>query len=179
MKKIISVLLSVVLAFGCMALTASAALEFDEDGYNVGDKDNANMPVLQYKVLGSCRCHGDGSHTGDCNCCVLCPNIPASKLSNCARSTEPIGIGNSAFDGYLCCTECTGMWGCNCGCACCGLDHDQKDNENTLGDIWGEEEQENFIDAFQSVLKRISDAFDKFFDAIFAFLRLDEVLGRN
>lgn len=177
MKKIISVLLSVVLAFSCMALTASA-LEFADEPVNAGDVDNANMPVLQYKVLGTCDHHlGDEAFTGACKCCVLCPNIDVSNLSNCARGTK--ADGSVGFDGYLCCTECTGMWGCNCGCACCTLDHDIEDNENTLGDIWGEEEQENFIDAFQSVLKRISDAFDKFFDAIFAFLRLDEVLGRN
>ena len=179
MKKIISVLLSVVLAFSCMALTASA-LEFADEPVNAGDVDNANMPVLQYKVLGTCDHHfGDEPFTGACDCCVLCPNVDASELTDCARGTEPIGIGDSLFDGYLCCTECTGMWGCDCGCACCGLDHDQKDNENTLGDIWGEEEQKNFVNGFQAILKTISDAFDKFFDAIFAFLRLDEVLGRN
>lgn len=179
MKKVIAVLLSVILAFGCMALTASA-LEFDEDGYNVGDKDNANMVVYQYKVLGSCGHHGDGSHTGECKCCVLCPNFPASELSECAKSTAPIGIGNSQFDGYLCCTDCEGVWGCNCGCPCCGLvDKDIADEEGKFDKLVTDEQKENFVNGFQSILKTISDAFDKFFDAIFAFLRLDEVLGRN
>ena len=42
-----------------------------------------------------------------------------------------------------------------------------------------EEAQEEFVTGFQAVLKRISDVFDKIFNAIFEFLRLDEVLGRN
>lgn len=176
MKKIIAVLLSVVLAFSCMALTASA-LQFDEEGEFVGDVNDANMPVAQYKVLGECEHHYEGSSTGACKCCVLCPKVDVSSLSNCARGTK--ADGTIGFDGYLCCTKCTGMWGCNCGCACCGIDHDIEDNNNNIGDIWGEEEQENFVNAFQAILKKISDAFDKFFDAIFEFLRLDEVLGRN
>ena len=57
------------------------------------------------------------------------------------------------------------------------------DLSNPIGgiweEIWDEEAQQGFIDGFQAILKRISDAFDKFFDAIFEFLRLDEVLGRN
>lgn len=179
MKKVIAVLLSVLLAFSCMALTASA-LQFDEDPVYVGDKDNANQYVYQYKVLGTCGCHFVGEHTGACSCCVLCPNFDTSKLSDCARSTAPIGIGDSMFDGYLCCTDCVGMKGCNCGCPCCGLVDEDIENENgNSGGLITDEQKDSFVDGFQSILKTISDAFDRFFDAIFAFLKLDQVLGRN
>ena len=176
MKRVIAILLSVVLAFGCMALTASA-LEFAEEGVNVGDVDAAGFPVAQYKVLGTCNHHFEEEHTGSCTCCVLCPNVDVSRLSDCARGLKE--DGSTGFDGYLCCKNCTGMWGCNCGCPCCGMDHDIGDTDNTFDKLWGDQEKENFVNGFQAILKVISDAFDKFFDAIFEFLRLDEVLGRN
>ena len=46
-----------------------------------------------------------------------------------------------------------------------------------LPDVWGEEEQDEFVNGFQKIMQRISKAFNEFFDKIFEFLRLDDLLG--
>lgn len=177
MKKSISVLLALVMLFGCFAMTASAAVtggEWVPVGYDV---DGAY--IYQYKLYGTCTCENADHFNGEkCHCCVFCPNLDDSYLTKCAIENNE--NGETGFDGTVCCEECTGIWPCNCKCSCCGeKDQDLDDNNNNIDDIWDEQDQENFVNGFQAILKKISDAFDRFFDAIFAFLRLDEVLGRN
>ena len=176
MKKIIAVLLSVIMLFGCMAITASAGLTYGEQvpvGY-----DAAGGTIYQIAVTGQCEHHLDGEAAPEkCNCCVFCPNIDSSYFTGCADAQNE--AGETGFDGTLCCVNCDGIWPCDCGCHCCGANHDLGDLDNNLGDYITEEDKENFVDGFQAILKQISDIFDKFFDAIFEFLRLDEILGRN
>ena len=175
MKKSISVLLAIVMLFGCFAMTASAEVTHGE--WIAVDYDVDGAPIYQYKLYGGCTCD-DHVSGAPCHCCVFCPNLDNSYLTTCAKENNK--NNEVGFDGTVCCESCTGLWGCNCKCACCGeKDQNLDDNKNNIDDIWGEEEQEEFVNGFQAILKRISDAFDKFFDAIFAFLRLDEVLGRT
>ena len=177
MKKSISVLLALVMLFGCFAMSASAKY-YDGERVPVGyDVDGSY--IYQYRVTSDCTCEDADHFDGlPCHCCVKCPNLDISYLTNCAIENNE--DGETGFDGTVCCENCTGIWGCNCKCACCTkLDQDLEDNNHNIGDIWDEQDQQNFVDGFQAILKRISDAFDKFFDAIFAFLRLDEVLGRT
>lgn len=158
MKKIISVLLAVVMLFTMGTMAFAAVIE---------DPDTTE----------TCRCDNHvGTPANSCHCCVLCPNIDKSWLTSCAKDKSVDG----SYDGSLCCAYCTGIFPCNCGCACC--DRNNADNGN--GSIFGpidpdvkEEAQEDFISGFQKILKRISDVFDKFFDSIFEFLRLDDLLG--
>lgn len=152
MRKIISVILATLMLFSVMAVSASA------EGCSCGIPED--------------------EHDNFCLCCFYCPGLPDGRKLSCAR------------DGGFCCYDCQGFLGadgtCGCNCDCCVLNEDGTTGGNNndpiggeLEDIWGEEEQENFVDGFQGVLKKISDVFDKIFDAIFKFLRLDEVLGRN
>ena len=177
MKKSLSVLLALVMLFGCFSMVASAAYyegEWKAVGYDVD-----GSYIHQWWVTDECTCENADHFNGElCHCCVKCPNLDASYLTKCA--TENNEDGETGFDGSVCCEECTGIWPCSCSCACCGeKDQDLDDNNNNLGDFITDQDRENFVNGFQAILKRISDAFDKFFDAIFAFLRLDEVLGRT
>ena len=72
----------------------------------------------------------------------------------------------------------SGILGCTCGCDCCRLsDEDLSDDDNTFDEVWDEQDRESFVDAFQAVLKKISDFFDMLFDTIFEFLGIEDVLG--
>ena len=175
MKKSLSVLLALVMLFGCFSMVASAKYY---DGEMVPVKETINGLEYQYKVTSECTCenadHFDGKK---CHCCVKCPNLDISYLTKCA--TENNENGEVGFDGTVCCEDCTGItWGCNCGCVCCGeKDQNLDDNKNNIGDFITDEDKQSFVDGFQAILKKISDAFDAFFDAIFAFLKIDKVLG--
>lgn len=152
MKKIIAVLLSTLMLFSCFAVMSSA-----------------------YEVTGTCTC--DGNHNPDpsekCTCCLFCDNINISLVTSCAKKS----IGSSVK--ILCCSECTGFYGCTCGCDCCKNDADIDSDNPNLDDYITEQDKENFVDGFQAILKKISDFFDNLFDTIFEFLRIDEVIGKG
>ncbi len=171
MKRIIAVLMAVLMLCGCMTVAAFAA---SENGQVEVDRDILG-PEYKYAIPGQCTCM-DQHKEPKCDCCIYCPNLDRSLVRSCV---EWIVDGESAA---VCCADCTGLVGCNCGCGCgaCASDNkDVEDFDNNIGDYWGPEQQQSFIDAFQAILKRISDAFDAFFQAIFEFLRIDEVLGKN
>ena len=155
MRKIISVFLVALMLFSVMAVSASA-------------------------VVCSCGAHDD-SKGANCYCCVDCPKLEAGLRLGCAK------IVGDHYE--TCCDNCKGFttgYACNCAayddcdCSYCKSPSGSVPSYDDVKDqIWGEEQQDNFVDGFQAVLKKISDAFDKFFDAIFKFLRIDEILGRN
>lgn len=160
MRKIISVLLAILMIFSVMAVAASA--------------ENATR----------CDCGKHDETLGaTCYCCVNCPFLPASDRFSCA---EKVG------DKYeTCCERCDGFHGAiygkctcgdspDCGCKyCLSSNKDADDDSSYLDKVVSDQDKENFVDGFQAVLKKISDVFDRFFNAIFEFLRLDEILGRN
>ena len=166
MRKIISLVLAVLMLFSVMAVSASAANE--------------------------CRCD-DHVESSTCHCCIYCPENPSmGYVTPCHKAYVDgkyvLRDGVNAPE-YYCCEDCRGFINnkgqCGCTCSCCKLNSDGTigDSKTPIGgyweDIWDEEAQEDFVTGFQAVLKKISDAFDKIFDAIFEFLRLDEILGRN
>lgn len=174
MKKIISVLLAVLMICSCMAVSAFAV----EKGEKVPVGENIFGIEYKYALPGACDCM-DRHKEPKCDCCLFCPNLDVSLQRSCVEwFTNPDGERYAA----VCCVNCTGLIDCNCGCGCevCATDNkDLGDYDNTIGDYWGPEEQKSFIDNFQAILKRISDAFDAFFNAIFEFLRIDGVVGKE
>ena len=177
MKKSLSVLLALVMLFGCFSMVASAKYyegEMVAVGYDVDGSE-----IHQYRVTSECTCENAAHFNGeDCHCCVKCPNLDISYLTRCA--TENNLDGETGFDGTVCCEDCKGIWPCNCKCECCGeKDQNLDDNKNNFGDFITDDDKDQFVNGFQAILKRISDAFDAFFDAIFAFLRIDKVLGKT
>ena len=155
MKKIISVLvvLTMLMSFGVVAFAA---------GVN--------------NTTGTCRCvdHVEGA----CACCVYCPTLSLSEQASCLSRTEIIDGDTVSYSIVVCCDACTGLAGCECdGCV------DERNGNLNIGDGDGalipEETQETIVEIFQRILGQISDKFDEFFNTIFEFLRLDEILGRT
>ena len=151
MRKIISVLLVALMLFSVVAVSASAA-----DGCD-------------------CTNHVEDM---DCRCCINCTELDKSMIMSCAKDA------NGNVTGKTCCTACKGFLqknaGCGCSCSCCGDANSSTNNSGgALGGIVTDKDKQNFVDIFQSILGKISAAFDNFFNAIFEFLKLDEVLGRN
>ena len=97
MKKSISVLLALVMLFGCFAMTASAAVtggEWVPVGYDV---DGAY--IYQYKLYGTCTCENADHFNGEkCHCCVFCPNLDDSYLTKCAIENNENGENNENSD---------------------------------------------------------------------------------
>ena len=157
MRKIISVILAMLMLFSVMAVSASATEVCDCD---------------------------DHIEESSCHCCIYCPENPTyAYVTPCHK--EYVN-GQWELTDTFCCYDCRGIINnngeCGCNCDCCTLNGDGTiGTSNTpIGgyweEIWDEEAQESFVDGFQAILKRISDVFDKIFNAIFEFLRLDEVL---
>lgn len=152
MKKFISVLLAAIMLISCFSIASFAAVELTD---------------------GKCTCSEKGTHNpnGSCHCCIFCPNINVSYVTECAKATLDSDVK------IVCCYDCTGIVGCNCGCSCCELGEDLDDDNSTLDDVWTDQDQQNFVDGFQAILKTISDFFDKLFDTIFEFLGIEDVLN--
>ena len=161
MRKIISLVLAVLMLFSAMAVSASAANE--------------------------CTCD-DHVKESTCHCCIYCPENPSfAYVTPCHKYYGDDGKYHLK-DSY-CCGDCSGFVNnnrqCGCDCSCCQIDINGNfvTGSDPIGgvweEIWDEEAQDNFVTGFQAILKRISDVFDKIFDAIFEFLRLDEILGTN
>lgn len=146
MKKALSVFLAVLMILSSLAV-----------GFGVFAADSAKCD----------KCGKDCTKVpGTCHCCAACDYIDETYLTSCVKDAD------GHFNGNFCCSKCTGIWPCSCGCSCCDNFVD-KDDDN--GPILTPEQQETFINGFRAVLKKVSDVFDKIFDAIFEFLRIGEL----
>ena len=144
MKKFLSVLLAVIMALTCL----SAFTVFAED------------------AAPTCTC-ANHKTSGSCHCCVYCPNLDRGYLTSCVQYDEN---GVASF----CCSRCTGIWPCNCGCDCCNDHYADIDDGNGLP-LLNESQQNAFISGFRSVLSKVSGVFDMLFNAVMKFLRISEV----
>lgn len=104
---------------------------------------------------------------GTCHCCPQCDYIDETYLTNCIKDAD------GHFVDTFCCSNCTGIWPCQCGCSCCN-NYEDIDDDNS-GAILNPDQQQAVITGFQAVLKKISDVFDMLFDALFKFLRISEL----
>ena len=148
MRKIISVLLVALMLFSVVAVSASAA--------------------------DACGCK-DHREDIECRCCIYCPTLPKEYIKSCAKD------GNGNPTGEFCCQYCAGYYkkgtDCGCTCSCCGESGSTGGNGIIDPDlVWGEQQQKNFVTVFQSILGKISAAFDNFWNAIKEFLKIDQVL---
>ncbi|MBQ7005696.1 MAG: hypothetical protein IJN68_04625 [Clostridia bacterium] len=149
MKKIISVLLAAIMLVSCFSVVSFAVT-----------------------LEGNCKCDGTHNPAGLCHCCIYCPNIDPTYVTACAKASLNSDVKE------VCCYECTGILGCDCGCSCCDLgDEDLSDDDNKFDDYVSEQDKQSFVDGFQAILKKVSDFFDNLFDMIFEFLGLEDVLG--
>ena len=152
MKKALSLLLAVVLILSTFAVSFAV---FAED---VGMKE--------------CTCSNCTRVPNGCHCCAYCPYIDKTFLLSCAKDED----GN--FKGSFCCGECSGIWPCDCHCGCEACENKSQEPDPDPEPIIPEAQRKTFIEAFQSAIKRVAAVFDKIFNAIFEFLRIDELVKK-
>ncbi|MCQ2462564.1 MAG: hypothetical protein MJ177_04065 [Clostridia bacterium] len=158
MKKIISILLAVLML--AATITCACVAFADEGDY-------------------TCHCESCLKNA-DCKCCVYCPYT--SKVIACVQKH-----GGENGEAVFCCEACTGFLGCRCGEGVSLCDCDACKLSNQTGEypysgqtqLIDSETQKDLIKIFRSVLEKLSEIFDKLFDAINEFLRIDEFFGRT
>lgn len=177
MKKALSVILAMILLMSCFA-TAFAADEeivLDDSSYAYNECKCENC---KYKDCKDANC----SHAKDCNCCIYCSHLDESLIIKQCVNYYYDENGNRWVN--KCCANCRGIWPCDCGtntmCGCKTCNGDSIDKDTGDGEpILTPEQQEQVVDGFQKVIKIVSDVFNQIFEAIFKFLRIDEILGKK
>lgn len=124
-----------------------------------------------------CTCKDHTNSADGCHCCVYCPNLDTYYLTSCVKNADGSLKTNDNGEAEFCCTACNGIRPCHCGCDCCP--ENGEDSAEGPDQLLTDDQQQQVIDGFQSVLGRIREFFDKLFDAIFEFLRFDEIMGNN
>lgn len=195
MKKLLSVVLAVIMIFSFSAV-AFAAGSWNEEQANAG--------ITEYCTHCSNPCTG----VFGCTCCEECPgyideNGVATNVSEYLEcrygyyrdidiyvdgSSVPTHKGDQTIHYYWkvkCCDECTGKVGCKCNCkngkeANCPycIDEDAEDNIDDKINGGISAAQNGFIGGIQSALTAVRDVMYELFDALFKFLRLEEILGK-
>ncbi len=149
MKKTLSILMSILIIALSFTFVASAA---------------------------GCGCKDHTNSAEGCHCCLDCNNLDEHYISSCIKDAPRTEDGKYDFS-QRCCNECTGVLPCACGCDCCALSDEDIENMGGQDQILTPEQQEAVVSTFQKVLARIREFFDNLFNAIFEFLRFDEIMG--
>ena len=155
MKKALSLFLAVLMFVTAMIIPASAA---------------GLIPDIRKD--GVCMCE-DHVKTSPCHCCVYCENLDNTYVLDCCTKDKIGGEDVWTF----CCVVCNGLWDCECvACECCAEKKDEilEDSGTT---IIPETAQNSIVAGFQNAIQKVKAVFDKFFDAIFEFLRIDDFFG--
>ena len=154
MKKALSLFLAVLMLVIATIVPAGAGL----------------LPDTRYD--GVCTCE-DHIRTAPCRCCVYCENLDNTYVLDCCKKDTLNGKEVWTF----CCVVCNGMWDCECvDCECCAEKKDEVLEENGTT-IIPETTQNSIVSGFQNAIQKIKAVFDKFFNSIFEFLRIDDFFG--
>lgn len=170
MKKTLSVLLALIMLMSC-CITAFAYTP--DSTYKECTCENC-----KYKDCNDASC----AHAHDCNCCLYCDHLDENLIIKQCVKYEKVDGKRHILE--KCCANCTGLVGCDCGssslcgCAVCN-GSDIKVDDGKGEPILTPEQQEQVETGFQNVIKILAEAFNKFFDAVFKFLRIDEILGKK
>lgn len=151
MKKALSVFLAVVMMLSVFGACFGAFADYER-------------PVAQ------CTCKNHNPN-GPCHCCVYCPNLDKTYQTSCVK--DVVDEEGNVVAKSFCCSKCTGIFPCSCGCECCNNFEDKDDNNDKP--IFNEDQQEQIVNGFQAVLKKVADVFDMLFKAIFDFLRIGDL----
>ncbi len=151
MKKALSILLSVLMIMSCFAFAISAE---------------------ERVFAGECECtdHKPASTGEKCHCCIFCNNLENSYVTSCVKRNDDGTV-------TVCCHYCDGIYPCDCDCECCPKDYDA--SQDATKPILTPEQQDKVVSTFQRIMSQFVEWFDNFFNTIFEFLRLDEILGTN
>ncbi len=194
MKKLLSVLLAVIMIFSFSAV-AFAAGSWEEEQANIG--------ITEFCTNCSNPCTGKFG----CTCCEDCPGHidergDATNISGYLECRFGYYLDSDIVDGNgnivhkgdnkvhyywkaKCCDDCTGKVGCKCNCKdgkepncpyCIDNDEDDNIDDKINGGI--NAAQNGFINGIQTALKAVRDVMYELFDALFEFLRLEDLLGK-
>lgn len=201
MKKIISVLLALIMLFSMSAVAFAVGNWQEEEAYKTIRVYCPNCDDCKgYFVYDETLKRQVG-----CDCCDKCPNrivdgiaVNIGEYLAC-RIDSYFDLDTMNADGTLahkgdltthyywkakCCDLCTEKRGCKCnntedkdacGCPYCEFTPDHTDEKIEAG---LEKGREGYINGIQTALKAMRDVMYEFFDSLFKFLRLDDVLGK-
>ncbi len=147
MKKVISIILSLIMIASVFALPVGAVTVSATE----------------------CTCE---DHTADepCHCCLYCDNFDNKYRTTCAKLEE-----DGTYS--VCCADCSGIFPCECDCPCCGKNAEGTPENNGNAPVLTPDQQEEVISSFQAVMKKIVEFFNEFFNYIFEFLKFADIMG--
>ena len=152
MKKTLAILLAVIM------LLASFAISFAVF---------ADEPVDP--ICSACGKQHTSTVRGSCTCCLRCPYLDLSKVVACHKD-------NNGVTSSYCCGNCTGFYGCTCGqnpdCGCRFCNGTGVEQETDVKPIVPEQTQIHIKELFQTIMHKISEVFDRIFEAAFAVLNV-------
>lgn len=196
MKKLLSVFLATIMIFS-FATVAFAAGSWNEEQANVGIKEyctscgNACEGVFGCTCCENCPGHldekGNATNVSGYLECRYGFYLDADIVDDGGHT---IHTGDNKMHYYWkakCCDDCTGKAGCKCNCKtedgkankcpyCIDNDEDQNISDKVDGGI--QAAQNGFINGIQTALISVRDVMYKLFDALFEFLRLEDLLGK-
>lgn len=152
MKKALSLFLAVVMILSAFAVSFAV--------------------VAEDIAMDSCTCKNCTRQMNSCRCCAYCPYLDKTVLLSCAKDES----GN--FKGSFCCGDCSGIWPCDCHCGCEACENKDPDADSDPQPIIPEAQRKTIVEAFQNAIKKVAAVFDKIFDAIFEFLRIDDLIKK-
>lgn len=150
MKKALSVFLATLMILSCFTI-----------GFGVIAADEADP---------QCTCADCTKVPSGCHCCAYCTYLDTTYLCSCAKDET------GKFKGSFCCGDCNGIWpDCGCECSCCQKDINA-DPSDSNEPLIPEKQRETIVKVFQNVIQKIAAVFDMLFDAVFEFLRIDDLI---
>ena len=153
MKKILAIAVALIL------LSASLVFVFSALGAD-GDPEKPT-------ICNACgQKHEYSEKNGKCHCCPECAYLDSTYLLDCAKDT------NGHFKGSYCCDKCTGIWPCHCDCGCEFSGERSEEATTTPTAIVPEPAQRNILSIFRNVMSKITEVFDKLFDALFIVFQI-------
>lgn len=199
MKKLLSMLLAVLL------ILSVSAVAFAKEGSYAEEVANAGIKVYCQNCAGctgvfGCNCcencpgytdtaNGVPLNIGDYLECRYGFYLDVDTYTYAEDGTPVLEHEGTLKIRYywkaLCCEECTGMRGCKCnnkdyvhpcGCPCCYYEPDHVEEKIHDGIEKG---KEGFTNGFQKALDKLRTMMYDFFDRLFAFLRVDVILGKD
>ena len=150
MKKTLSILLAVLMLLATFTIGFAVLAEGDSTACPAGcGKPHSTV-------------------ASSCSCCLNCPNLDLSKVAACAKDSN--GVKKDGF----CCANCTGFYDCTCGKNCnCKFCQGTGDSEETeMKPVIPEQTQVHIKELFQTIIHKISEVFDRIFEAAFAIFNV-------
>lgn len=128
-------------------------------------------------------CHPCINHVEElesCGCCVVCPTLNPAYLGSITRCVQDkyghldkdkFGTCVDEKGNTVKCDDCTGLWPCDCGHACCNPYDDVEDLPGHNNDpVLSPGQQDDITSYFQYFLRSIKEFFEAFFDVVFELL---------